>query len=199
MLAACVERIYGNELSATLRLPARSTAIAPDGMRPCANISPDWLSLPVEELTGRLGRIGRPDILKCIAALPRLHRSSGRVAADLDWTMVAADLDRTRVAADLDRTRMAADPERTRVAGDSERTRSESGCKLGADEGGCRLGPDEGGCRLGPDESGCRLRVAEIGCRLRVHKSGCKHPMVKHGYQLRQRLSGSKRKNSCIQ
>jgi len=51
VLAACVDRIYGNELSATLRLPALSTETTPDGMRPRTNISPDWLSLPVEELT----------------------------------------------------------------------------------------------------------------------------------------------------
>jgi len=75
VLAACVEAIYGVELSAALRLPAQLTATALDGMRPRANISPDWLLLPAEELTSRLARIGRPHILKCIAALPLLHRS----------------------------------------------------------------------------------------------------------------------------
>jgi len=75
VLAACVEGIYGIELSAALRLPARLTATALDGMRPRANISSDWLSLPAEELSSRLGRIGRPDILKCISALPLSHRT----------------------------------------------------------------------------------------------------------------------------
>ena len=47
MLAACVEGIYGKEVGTALCLPTWSTSVALNSVRPRANITPDWLSLPV--------------------------------------------------------------------------------------------------------------------------------------------------------
>ena len=123
VLAACVEGIYGIELSATLRLQARLTGTAPDG-RLRTQSGREWLQTQSGEewLWTQSGReqwlwtwtgrewLPRREWLQTWIGREWLQTQSGQEWREtLDaWPRVAADLERTRVAADSECTRVAA-------------------------------------------------------------------------------------------